>query len=681
MKLCALSFLLLTLHSLPTAGQEKAIAYKADVVVYGGNAGGAIAAVTVAREGKSVLLIEPGSHIGGMASGGLGATDVGNRSAIGGTSREFFQRVRAYYAAKYGEKSAQVKDCVEGFRFEPHVAERVLKEMLKEAKVEVHFNRRLEGIQLAARQILAIRTGDAEYRAPFFIDASYEGDLMAKAKVSYAVGREGRDKYGETLAGVQKHSPFHQWSVKLSPYLEGKKLLPLIQADPQGDTGMGDRKVQAYNFRLCLTQRPDLKLPWPKPKNYDPARYELVARYVQKKPDVRFGQLCNPVRVPNGKTDTNNNGPMSTDHIGANWDYPDAPYPLRKKIWDDHEDYQKGFFYFLANDPRVPKKLQAEVNSWGISKGEFEDNDHWPHQLYIREARRMIGSYVMTQKDLFEDKHKKDSVGLASYTADSHHVQRVVGPDGAVLNEGDFQVRLTPFAISYGSLTPKEEECRNLLVPVCLSSSHVAYGSIRMEPVFMILGQAAGLAACQAIDAKVSVQRISVDKLLAKLKEQKAVLSPDELPASKSAKGIVIDANKLGGVLVDDGMAKKTGAWVFSSSTAGFVGAGYLHDNNEEQGKRSVRFVPKLAKKGNYELRIFYPPFTNRAGNTLVVIHHADGEKMVRVNQKKLAAPAMGFSLGVFPFAEGEEGWVEIRNDAADGHVIADAVLWLPAKN
>ena len=412
------------------------------------------------------------------------------------------------------------------------------------------------------------------------------------------------------------------------------------------------------------------RLPWTKPADYDPRRYELLLRYIQA---GHFDVLGSNLLVFGRKTDTNNNGPISTDHIGANWDYPEAPHAVRRKIWDDHVDYTKGLFYFLATDKRVPKKLQDEVNSWGHSKGEFEDTDNWPHQLYVREARRMLGAYVMTQADIMDKRTKDDSVGLGSYNTDSHHVQRVVGPDDAVLNEGDFQVGVKPYAIPYRSLTPKEEECKNLLVPLCMSASHVAYGTVRMEPVYMILGQASGVAASQAVDAKTAVQKIDVDKLRTKLKEQKAVLSPDEIPISKKATGI--DPKKLGGIVVDDTQATRTGAWTHSTSTPGFVGEGYLHDNNKGQGKKKVRFTPKIQVKGMYEVRILYPAFANRASNALVVIHHAGGGGMIRVNQKTM--PKGGFSLGVMPFDVGEEGWVEIRNDGADGFVVADAVQWI----
>lgn len=667
---------LVLLALLPTASAQQTKTMQVDVAVYGGNAGGVIAAVAAAREGKSVILLEPGKHVGGMVSGGLGATDVGNAGAIGGYSREFFDRVKAHYVKKYGPKSQQVKDCAGGFRFEPHVAEKIFREMLQEAKVTVLFEERLAKVTMEGSVIRAVTmTSGLEVHAKMFIDASYEGDLMAKAKVSYTVGREGANEFNESIAGVQKHSAAHQWPVKVSPFIDGKKLLPLIQSEPAGAAGGGDRKVQAYNFRLCMTQDPRQRLPFPKPANYDPARYELLARYLEKRPDVKVGQLMNPVKVPNGKTDTNNNGPFSTDHIGANWDYPDAGDAARAKIWQDHIDYQQGFLYFLANDPRVPPALHKEMNTWGLAKGEFEDTHHWPHQLYVREARRMRGAYVMRQADIMDNRVKADSVGLGSYTTDSHHVQRVVGDDGFVINEGDFQVRVLPYAIAYRSLVPKAQECVNLLVPVCMSATHVAYGTIRMEPVYMILGQASGVAASLAIDDKVDVQEVAIDKLQTKLKAQKAVLSPAGLAAKALPAALRIDPAKLAGLVVDDERAEKTGAWTHSTSSGPFVADGYVHDNREEPGKRKVRFTPKL-KAGTYEVRLFYAPHANRATNALAIIHHAGGEHTVRVNQR-LSHEGKGVRLGAFRF-DAAGGWVEVRNDAADGYVIADAVQWIP---
>jgi hypothetical protein len=680
-----IALLLLLLSASLPAQAQKVTEFDVDVAVYGGNAGGAIAAVAAAREGKNVILVTTGNHVGGMVSGGLGATDVGNPAAVGGYSREFFDRVRDYYVKKYGLTSQQVKDCASGFRFEPHVAEHVFREMLNEAKVKYEpgvLAGHVRSVEIRDKRIVSVEIERSGGRQPFvirarvYIDASYEGDLLARAKVNYRVCREGKAEFNESIAGVQKFSAAHQWPVKVSPFTDGKKLLPFVQSEPPGDAGAADKKIQAYNYRLCMTQRADQVMPFPKPAHYDPKRYELLVRYLAANPDLKVGNLMHPVKIPNGKTDTNNNGAFSTDHIGANWDYPEADYKTRARIEQDHIDYQQGFLYFLANDPRVPKALHDEMNTWGLAKDEFKDTGNWPHQLYVREARRMVGEYFMTQKDIMEERTKKDSVGLGSYTTDSHHVQRVVGPDGFVVNEGDFQVPVKPYAIPYRSLIPKAKECVNLLVPVCMSASHVAYGTIRMEPVYMILGQASGVAAAQAIDEKTNVQQISIEKLQAKLKGQKAVLSPEGIAKKGVPSALRIDPAKLAGVVVDDEQAEKTGTWLHSTSAGPFVGDGYLHDKNEEQGKRKVRFTPKLPNAGKYEVRLFYSPNPNRAANVLIVIRGTDGETSLRVNQKA-SHGGKGFRLGVFLFAPGMKGYVEVRNDGADGYVIADAVQWI----
>lgn len=666
---------MLLLCALPARAAKRS----ADVVVYGGTASGVIAAVAVSREGKSVLLLEPGKHLGGMVSGGLGATDYGNKGAIGGYSREFFENVRLYYAKRDGEKSQAYKDCADGYRFEPSVASAVFTAMLKEAKVTVLYDQRLESIERKGARIVNLKTAKDEFRATVYVDASYEGDLMATAGVKFHVGREGKDVYNESIAGVMRFSPAHQWPVRVSG-IEGKNRLPFVQSDALAKPGEGDRKVQAYNYRLCLTDRKDNQVPFPRPPDYDANRYELLARYLKAKPDLKMGQLMNPVRVPHGKTDVNNNGAFSTDHIGASWDYPEADHKRRLKIIEDHVNYTKGFLYFLANDKRVPAELQKEMNRWGLAKDEFTDNDNWPTQLYVREARRMIGDYVMTQADILDkDKLKKDdSVGLGSYNTDSHHVQRILRDDGSVVNEGDFQVPVTPYAIPYRSLTPKAKECENLLVSVCTSASHVAYCTVRMEPVYMILGQACGVAAAVAVEDEVSVQKVSREKLTGRLKKQKAVLSPDEVPARKGVR--VLDAAKMAGVVVDDEDAKLTGDWKQSSSLGPYVGKGYRHDGDADKGKLTARFTPKLSKAGRYEVRLFYPPSSNRASNALVVVKSKKGESPFRIDQRMVFNADAGMLVGTFEFAADGGEWVELRNEGTKGHVIADAVQFLPAK-
>lgn len=511
-----------------------------DVVVYGATSGGVAAAVQAARLKKSVVLIEPSKHIGGMTSGGLGATDIGNKAAIGGVAREFYQRIKKHYedeAVWIHEKKAAYKGGGHNtsedaaWTFEPHVAEKIYKDMLAEHKVRVVLGQRLDlkkGVRKDGTRIVSItmESGDT-YAGKTFIDASYEGDLMARAGVAYHVGREANATYEETLNGVQvKNARHHQFVKKVDPYVKpgdaSSGLLPRVHAGTPGVDGEGDRKVQAYNFRLCATDRPENRRAWPKPEGYDEKQYELLLRNFEAG-DMRIP--WNPVRMPNRKTDSNNNFAFSTDDIGFNYDYPDADYATRQKIWDEHVRYQKGLMWTLANHERVPEAVRKHFTTWGLSKDEFTDNDNWPHQLYIREARRMIGIYVMTEHNCRGKRTVEDAVGLAAYTMDSHHVQRYVTKEGHVMNEGDVQVGgFPPYPISYGSIVPKAEACTNLLVPVCLSASHIAYGSIRMEPVFMVLGQSASTAAAFAIDSDIAVQKVDYAKLHDQLLKDKQVL-------------------------------------------------------------------------------------------------------------------------------------------------------------
>jgi hypothetical protein len=490
-----------------------------DVVVYGGTAGGVIAAIAAAQEGLSVALVEPTQHVGGMVTGGLGATDFGRKGVIGGMSREFFYRVGKHYGQPIG------------WYFEPRVAEQIFDDWLKDAGVKVLFKHRLDlaSVKKQGDRITEFATENGvTFAAKIFMDASYEGDLMARAGISYTWGREGMDQYGESLAGRREKCEYHQFAVKVSPRDDNGNLLPCVYGGKPGAIGEADKKVQAYNFRICMCNRKENQVPFPKPANYDPKRYELCKRYLQATPDLTLPKVISIVMMPEGKTDVNNNGAFSTDHIGGSWDYPEADYKRRQEIWDDHVSYVQGFMYFLANDPSVPKVIQDELNKWGLAKDEFVDTDHWPRQLYIREARRMIGEYVMKQADLQTDRTKADSIGMGSYNSDSHHVQRIPTDDGGVINEGDMQVRVQPYEIAYRTVVPKRAECANLLVPVCFSATHVAYSSLRMEPQYMIMGQAAGLAAGYAIRKDVPVAQVDIAWLQNKLREQHSVLNLSE---------------------------------------------------------------------------------------------------------------------------------------------------------
>jgi FAD dependent oxidoreductase len=496
-----------------------------DFVVYGGTAGGVIAAVSAAREGLKVALVGPDRHLGGMVSGGLGWTDYGRKEVIGGYSLEFFERI----GKKYGRDIE--------WHFEPHVAEVVFNDLVKEASITVVLNQRLRekgGVRKEGTRLTEIvMENGATYRAAIFADATYEGDLMAQAGVSYTWGREGIAQYDESLAGVRDHTPLHQFRAAVSPYGDKSKLLPEIMPRSTDPVGAADKRVQAYNFRLCMTKTPENRVEWPKPAGYNAARYELLARYLpvfeaELKRPLGINDVMKADIVQNGKSDTNNNGAFSTDYIGGSYDYPEANYATRARIRQAHVDYIQGFLYFLATDPRVPVALSAEMKQWGLCRDEFVDNDHWPYQLYVREARRMVGEYVMSQKDVQTELTKPDVIGMGSYNSDSHNVQRRPSADGkAVENEGDMQVRVTPYQIPYRLMLPKRSQATNLLVPVAFSATHVAYSTLRMEPQYMIVGHAAGVAARMAIEKKQAVQDVDTAALSTKLKSQRAVFSID----------------------------------------------------------------------------------------------------------------------------------------------------------
>ncbi|NJM94076.1 MAG: FAD-dependent oxidoreductase [Cytophagales bacterium] len=524
-----------------------------DLVVYGGSSAGVIAAYSASQLGKKVVLISPDKHLGGLSSSGLGYTDIGNKYAVTGLALDFYRRLGLYY------------NRLEAWTFEPHKAEGVFNEYIKEGRVEVWYNSYLRQVEKEGTRIRSITVFDWEsgeektVSGLQFIDASYVGDLMAQAGVSYTVGREANELYGETLNGVQlkdqhQFPPFEgKEDYGIDPYqIPGDSTSGLcygISPEPLQPNGTGDKKVQAYNYRLCLTQDSANRVPFVQPPSYDPTKYELLRRLIAKREEQgwvqRIGQLyLKPDAMPRGKTDVNNKGPFSTDFIGMNYDYPEASHERRKEIEQEHKEYIQGLLYFLAHDERLPPSLRDEMNSWGWAKDEFLDTDHFPFKMYIREARRMVGELVMTEHHCRGDQVAPKPVGMAAYTMDSHNCQRVLIKEGGkvyVKNEGDVQVGgFPPYVIGYHSITPKREECTNLLVPVCLSATHIAYGSIRMEPVFMVLAQSAALAAAQAIDEGVAIQEIDYDKLRQRLENdpwlngqsKEYVLDDTDLPAT-----------------------------------------------------------------------------------------------------------------------------------------------------
>jgi hypothetical protein len=551
---------ILTRRSFVLAAASSAAAPTADVVIYGGSPAGLAAASAAIRMGADAIVIEPSAHIGGLITGGIACTDTGTPQYVGGLSSEFFDAVWAETGKLYPDP---VKPVIR-FRgqtldwrnprpwdLEPKVARRVFEQWVRKGGFRLIRNQRVASAAVTAGRITGIRLTDGtELTGKVFIDASYEGDLMAKAGVPYTWGREARQEFDEPLAGVRaphfkqnyseeyygkpgiEYTHHGQFGAEIPAHDAAGSLLWGVSDQPLPPPGSADRRIQAYCFRLVATQREDLRVPWPKPRRYLPERYALLLRYLSAHPGISFARLVHFSTIPNGKFDLNASGPFSIDYVGGNFDYPDGGYPARDRIFQDHMDYQQGFLWFLAHDERVPKQLRDEVNSWGLCRDEYPDTRHWPVQMYIREARRMRGDYLMTEHDILTSKKKDDSVGMGSFVLDSHWVQRFADQRGFVRIEGhlDESIRLdnAPYEIPYRSLTPKKADCRNLLVPVCLSATHVAICTIRMEPVYMMMGHASGVAAALAARSGAAVQDVNGAALFARLREQAAVLHSDQ---------------------------------------------------------------------------------------------------------------------------------------------------------
>ncbi len=677
---------------------------EADIVIFGGTSSGVAAAVQARRMGKSVVIAEWTNHLGGLTTGGLGATDIGNKAAIGGIAREFYEQIAAHYENpdawtwEQPHKSAALSSGQERgkdplvektgkptkWTFEPHVAMDIYKKWLTDAGVTVHLGEKLSSVKKNGARIVEFTCESGRvYRGKMFIDASYEGDLLAKAGVSYHVGREANAAYGEAINGVRAKTPSHQFTLDVDPYVKpgdpASGLLPFIQPGDGGQPGDGDKCVQAYNFRLCMTRTAANRVPWAeiKPAGYDEKKFELLARHIEKheaegKP-LKVGALMNPVMMPNDKTDTNNNGAFSTDFIGANYAFPDADYATREMIWREHEDYIKGFLYFLSTSSRVPQHLRDEMNNWGLAKDEFAATGHFPSQMYVREARRMISDYVMTEADCRWQRKCDDPIGLGAYNMDSHNCQRLA-QGGFARNEGDVQVGVAgPYPVSYRSIVPKGEQAENLLVPVCLAATHIAYGSIRMEPVFMAMGQTSATAAVLAIEGKTTVQKVDYEKLKARLIEDKQVLE-----WTGPSRAAALPKPKLDGIVLDDEVAEKSGEWQHGSiSSSSRIGEGYIHDGNTGKGALKIVWTPQIPEAGRYEIILHFPPNANRAKNAPVTIAIAGGETtVVSVNEQEKSGQQ---TLGKFALPAGKGTTITLTNTGTDGHVVADGVQLLPA--
>jgi hypothetical protein len=641
---------------------------QSDVCVYGGTSGGVIAAVAAARLGKSVSLVVVSNHVGGMTAGGLSVTDVGNAASIGGMANEFYLRVGQYYGSTNPV-----------YWFEPHVAEQTFLQMLAHAGVPFYTNQQLASVTLSNQVITQITMADGTvYIAKEFIDTTYEGDLMAMAGVQFTVGREGTNTYGESLAGIQTPTHSYSYSPYVVPGNTNSGLLPLVQSGSPGTPGQGDARVQCYNFRLCLTQVATNQIPITAPANYSPSAYALfsnyIAAYVASQGSVTLEELINVQNIiPNGKTDINADGELSTDYIGYNYTYPTNTYAGRQVTYQQHKDYIAGLLYYLGTSTNVPLNVRTNMLSWGYAKDEFQDNGGWPYPLYVREARRMISDYVMLEQDALGGRAATDSVALASYTLDSHPVARLAY-NGLTMEEGGIGVSVSaPFPVSYRSIIPGVGQCRNLFCTFALSASHVGFASIRLEPAFMMLSQSAGTAAAFAIDEGVPVQSVNYQTLAAELIADGQLLSWGG-GQSVGTNGIILDVSDTTGVTSTTGWSAgaNPGGWPLPSGT-------YWHDNASGKGAKWVQFTPNLPTNGTYDVYLWWVASSNRPTNTPVDIIYPGGSNRVYVNQQ-ITVTNWVHILST-NFNAGTNSSVTIRNDgtASGTYVVANAVRWMPS--
>lgn len=640
-----------------------------DICVYGATSAGVIAAYSAAKLGKKVILVDPNTHTGGLSSGGLGYTDIGNKYAISGLSLDFYRRLGKHYGK------------FEQWIFEPHVAENLFKDYLDRASIKPLYKNELSQVSKEGNKIKSItikqrgeggKITETIINAGVFIDCTYEGDLMAMAGITYIVGREANLSYKETYNGVQLRDK-HQFPDGIDPFrIKGQPesgLLWGISIEPLAPEGSGDNKIQAYNFRICLTDSQANSIPISRPDNYDSTRYELLIRLLEKEPGTPFDKIMKPDLMTNRKTDINNNGPFSTDMIGMNYDYAEGNWQLRKNIQKAHEDYNKGFLYFVGHDPRIPTHLRNEMLRWGYPKDEYVNNGHWSPQMYIREARRMLGEYVMTQDNCEGREKVTDGIGMAAYTMDSHNCQRIViekNGQRMVKNEGDVQIGgFPPYPISYRSIIPKKHECSNLFVPVCLSATHIAYGSIRMEPVFMVLAQSAAYAAVMAINNKQDIQDLDIAKLQQQLRANPL--------ADNSTPDILIDN--------EDHRVSVTGNWEKNSDSKNAYGISSYRIKSSG-GKAAAKFSASIPNEKNYDVYLYLPKISG--ASTKLTVNISNGSKKIRkqidLKNFQVAGQTSGewIHAGSYTFKKGDGSYIEITDRDADGIVVADAVVLVP---
>ena len=664
-------------------------AAEAEVIVYGATPGGFCAAIAAAREGASVVLLEPTAHVGGVNTGGLSFSDSNQtvRSTLLGLFEEWHQRVADDYAAR-GVKlpyDVAVKDN-SVWTYEPHVAARVTDAMLKEAGVRVLTKQTMEGVEKAGTRIVGLRTSGGTHTAKVFIDATYEGDLMARAGVVWHLGRESRDEYGESYAGRQ----YPKAKMAINGFDANGLPLPFITSVRPGDDQAGEETVMVYSFRLCLTKNAANRVPFPEPKSYDPARFELVRRYFQKYPNAPVPWDLYP--LPGEKFDANNGiGKMfSMGLVGEANGWCASDPAGRAKLWEKHKEYTLELYKFLTTDPAVPAKIRETMAELGLCRDEFPETGHWSPQLYVREGRRMDGRFTLTQHDVLKDAQKEDPIAISSFPIDSHDCRRLALPDG-VINEGTiFPVRMPgrrhgyAYHIPYRAITPAASECSNLLVPVALSATHVAYSSVRVEPTWMAIGQGAGVAAALAAKAGVTVQALDYLTLRTRLLAQNVVLELPVLPpltakSDRPSGPVSLDPKSLPGLILDDAQAELSGDWERSTNFKPHVGVGYLHDEQRADGKARAVFRFKGPADGEYELRMAYSAHETRATRLPVTIMGGDTEQRFTVDQTQPMPTGEAFRpIGSLRLRQGVEYTLTVTNQDTKGFVIVDAFQLLP---
>ena len=663
-------------------------AAEADVIVYGATPGGFCAAIAAAREGAKVVLIEPSAHVGGVNTGGLSFSDSNQtvRSTLLGLFEEWHLRVAADYAAR-GVKlpyDVAVKDN-SVWTYEPHVAARVTDAMLKEAGVKILTKQPLEGVEKNGARIVGLRTTAGIHTAKIFIDATYEGDLMARAGVVWHIGRESRDEYGESFAGRQ----YPKEKMAINGFDANGLPLPFITSVRPGDDQAGEETVMVYSFRLCLTKNPANRIPFPAPKAYDPARFELVRRYFQKYPNAPLPWDLYP--LPGDKFDANNGiGKMfSMGLVGEANGWCASDSKGRAALWEKHKQYTLEFYQFLTTDDAVPAKIRATMVELGLCRDEFPETDHWSPQLYVREGRRMDGRYTLTQKDIIDDPKKEDAIAVSSFPIDSHDCRRIALPDG-VINEGTiYPVRIPgrrhgyAYHVPYRAITPSASECTNLLVPVALSATHVAYSSVRVEPTWMAIGQSAGIAAALAAKAGVSVQALEYAQLRARLLAQHQVLDLPVLPpvgkVARSSGPVSINSKSLLGLILDDAQAELSGDWERSTNFKPHVGTGYLHDEQRSDGKSRATFRFKAPADGDFELRMAYSAHPTRTTRLPVTLTNGPQVQTFTVDQTIALPSGDAFrTIGTVRLRRDGDYVLEVTNKDTGGFAIVDAFQLLP---